>query len=93
MADPRASYVPLVDVVRGDVVESVHFGALVVVEASGRIESSLGDPEIVTYLRSAAKPFQLMPLLEHGAADECDLALVSWPSWWRRTTAKRCTPR
>ena len=70
MPDAGAGYVPLVDVVRADVVESVHFGALVVVEASGRIESSLGDPEVLTYLRSAAKSFQLMPLLEHGAADE-----------------------
>ncbi len=68
------SYVPLVEVRRGDTVESVHFGALAVVTATGRTPgsasrtlASVGDPGTVTFLRSAAKPAQVLPLLESGA--------------------------
>ncbi|SRR5712692_4293909 len=67
MQDP--GYVPLVEVWRGDTVESVHFGAIAVVDAAGRTIGAAGDPETVTFLRSAAKPAQVLPLLESGAAE------------------------
>lgn len=71
-----------VDVVRGDVVESRHTAVVAVVDAQGRIERAWGDVGLVTYMRSAAKPFQAVPLVTTGAADafgvtEEELALVA----------------
>jgi L-asparaginase II len=66
--DP-AGLVPLVEVWRGDRVESLHLGAVAVVDAAGTLVARAGDPALTTYLRSAAKPFQLLPLVECGAAD------------------------
>jgi L-asparaginase II len=60
---------PLVEVRRGPITESRHRGHVVAVETSGRIVAQLGAPETVTYLRSSAKPFQAIPLLNSGAAD------------------------
>src|SRR5688500_20260698 len=53
---------------RGDLVESVHRVSVAVADASGRLIASSGDPALVTYWRSAAKPFQAMPLVTDGAA-------------------------
>ena len=66
---------------RGGVVESVHRVSAAVVDASGRLQAKAGDPQLVTFARSAAKPFQALPLLEDGAAErfgvrEDELALV-----------------
>jgi L-asparaginase II len=61
--------VPLVEVWRGQIVESRHRGHLAAVDGDGRLVASLGAPDTVTYLRSSAKPFQMMPLLTSGAAD------------------------
>lgn len=57
----------LVEVTRGPIVESRHYGALVVADAVGTIQARAGDPALVTYLRSAAKPFQALPLVASGA--------------------------
>jgi L-asparaginase II len=62
-------YVPLVAIIRGDVVESLHHGAIAVVDTAGSVLASTGDPDTVTFVRSAAKPIQVLPLLESGAAD------------------------
>jgi L-asparaginase II len=61
--------VPLVKITRGDVAEAVHRGALAVVDNNGRLVAQAGDPNLVVGMRSAAKPFQLLPLIESGAAD------------------------
>jgi L-asparaginase II len=55
--------------VRGPIVESRHRGHIVQAGADGRIEYLLGDPDQVVTLRSAVKPFALIPLIESGAAD------------------------
>jgi L-asparaginase II len=68
------SYQPVLEVTRGGLVESIHFGAVVVADASGDVWARWGDPETVTFLRSSAKPFQCLPLLESGAAAHYDLA-------------------
>jgi L-asparaginase II len=60
---------PLVEVWRGMLIESRHRGHLVAVDQAGSIVASLGSPEVVTYLRSSAKPFQCIPLISSGAAD------------------------
>jgi L-asparaginase II len=62
MAD--ANYSPVVELTRGNVVESLHYGAAAVVDTQGQLLASWGDPTTVTFLRSAAKPFQALPFIE-----------------------------
>ena len=59
----------LVEVTRGDLVECVHRGSVAVVDTSGALRAYAGDPELVTFMRSAAKPLQAMLLVESGAVD------------------------
>lgn len=59
----------LVEVKRNGIVESVHRGHLAVVDCDGNLIASLGNPEIVSFLRSAAKPFQAIPFLLSGATE------------------------
>jgi L-asparaginase II len=59
-------YLPIFQLTRGQAVESIHHGAIAVVDPFGRLVAHYGDPETVTFLRSSAKPFQAIPLLEHG---------------------------
>jgi L-asparaginase II len=49
-------------------VESVHTGHVVVVDADGATVRLWGDPEALFYLRSAAKPFQTAVSQANGAA-------------------------
>lgn len=58
----------LVEVTRGDLVESRHRGAFAVSDAGGRIRWSEGDIARPIYARSAIKPLQALPLIESGAA-------------------------
>ncbi|HKO03069.1 MAG TPA: asparaginase [Thermoanaerobaculia bacterium] len=64
----------LAKVYRGAHVESVHRGSIAVVDSNGRLLALAGDPNHRTCLRSAAKPFQAIPLLEYGGADEYELS-------------------
>ncbi|HEX9014008.1 MAG TPA: asparaginase, partial [Anaerolineaceae bacterium] len=50
----------------GRIVESIHFGAAAVMDASGNLVASWGDPDVVTFMRSSAKPFQALPFIERG---------------------------
>lgn len=59
----------LANVTRGGGIESQHFGHAAVVDAEGRILFALGDPRFVTYIRSAAKPFQAMPLFDDAVPE------------------------
>jgi L-asparaginase II len=59
----------LAKVFRGETVESVHRGHLIVVSGEGEIIASLGNPETVTFWRSSAKPFQAIPILKSGATE------------------------
>jgi L-asparaginase II len=43
--------------------------SLAVTDPSGALVASAGDPELVTFWRSAAKPFQALPMVADGAAD------------------------
>ncbi|OQY30589.1 MAG: hypothetical protein B6I38_07170 [Anaerolineaceae bacterium 4572_5.1] len=63
-----ADYIPILNLTRGTTVESLHYGAATVVDSSGRLLASVGNPYLVTFLRSAAKPFQLLPFIERGGA-------------------------
>jgi len=57
-------------VTRGDGVEAWHRVAVAVVDGQGRLTHKLGDPTLVTFARSAIKPFQALPLVMTGALDE-----------------------
>lgn len=59
-------YAPIYEFTRGQTVESVHFGAVAVVDVYGNLQASYGDPHAVTFLRSSAKPFQAMPFITRG---------------------------
>jgi L-asparaginase II len=52
----------VVEVTRGEVVEARHVVHAVAVR-DGRIELAAGDPGLVTYLRSSAKPIQALPVV------------------------------
>ncbi|HVE71044.1 MAG TPA: asparaginase [Thermoanaerobaculia bacterium] len=65
--------VPLSHVYRGAYLESVHRGSIAVVDSRGNLLAFAGDPALRTCLRSAAKPFQGIPLLEYGGLEEYDL--------------------
>jgi L-asparaginase II len=64
----------LVEVTRGPLVESVHFGAFAVVDVHGNLLASAGDPNFTTYMRSSSKPMQALALLERGGAEKFGLS-------------------
>jgi L-asparaginase II len=59
---------PLAELRRGGLTESVHRGAVAVCDATGRRVAGLGHPAMATFLRSAAKPLQALPIILTGAA-------------------------
>ena len=66
---------PLVTVYRGELPESVHLGSIAVVDSAGKLLALAGDPDHQTFLRSSAKPFQALPMLQEGGIEEFDLTL------------------
>jgi L-asparaginase II len=58
--------VPLAEVTRGGQVESIHFGAVAVVNTRGELLYQAGDPHFPTFTRSSIKPFQALPFLRAG---------------------------
>ena len=56
----------LVEVERSGVVESVHTGHVVVLDAEGRIRFSAGQPEQIVFARSSLKPLQAFGMLTAG---------------------------
>jgi L-asparaginase II len=72
MADPIRVLVR-----RGGVVEATHRVHAVAVE-DGAIVAEAGDPRLVTFLRSSAKPFQALPLTRaYDDLDTRELAIAS----------------
>jgi L-asparaginase II len=70
MTNPVAIANPVaIEVVRGGRVESRYRGAFAVVDAAGTVRLAAGDTGAPVYPRSAAKPFQALPLVESGAAE------------------------
>ena len=66
-------YLPVLELTRGEVVESVHSGAFAIVNSHGELVASYGDPNLVTFLRSSAKPFQALPFIESGGHERWNL--------------------
>ncbi len=57
------------NIIRDGTLESIHRGDLVVIDIEGNIVFSLGDPYKLTFWRSAAKPFQVLPMIEAGGIE------------------------
>ncbi|MBL8051127.1 MAG: asparaginase, partial [Anaerolineales bacterium] len=71
---------PLFELTRGNMIESQHFGSIAVVDSTGKLLHSYGDPYAVAFLRSSAKPFQTLPFVEQGGVEhygftQADLAI------------------
>jgi L-asparaginase II len=64
----------LVELWRGDIVESFHRGAFAVVDAAGTVLRQGGDIDRPVYARSAVKGLQALPLVASGAADRFGLS-------------------
>jgi L-asparaginase II len=69
----------LIEVTRGDMVESRHRADVAIVDADGKVVRAWGDIEPTVYGRSAIKPLQALPLIESGAAR------IASASAWRRS--------
>jgi L-asparaginase II len=63
----------VVEVLRGERVESRHRGAAAVMDADGDVVVSMGDVDSPVYPRSAIKMLQALSLIESGAADRFSL--------------------
>ena len=66
---------------RGGIVENTHQIHAAITDSSGTLLFSIGNPDRVTLLRSAAKPAQALAIVETGALekfgfDDVDLALM-----------------
>ncbi len=68
-----AGPVDLVEVWRGNLLESVHQGHVVICDDSGQIVEAWGDPDAMIYPRSSCKMLQALPLIESGAAERFGL--------------------
>ena len=56
----------LVEVYRGDLVESIHFGHVVISNNIGKVLAYWGNPAALIYPRSSCKIIQALPLVEMG---------------------------
>ncbi len=61
----QSPYLPLFELTRGNTVESIHDGAIAIVDVHNNLVANYGDPNTITFLRSTAKPFQALPFFEH----------------------------
>lgn len=70
-------FAPIAITTRSGVDESVHFGALVVLDQNGSVDWSVGNPDAVVYPRSSNKPMQAVAMTRSGLELPADLlALV-----------------
>jgi L-asparaginase len=67
----------VVEVLRAGIVEAKHRVHAVAVR-EGRIVEAAGEPELVTYFRSSAKPVQVLPLVRaRPDVDDAEIAIAS----------------
>lgn len=60
----------LVEEYRGNLLECVHRGYICITGEGGQVIHSVGDSDFITYMRSSAKPIQVLPLLEAGLEEK-----------------------
>lgn len=70
VADPplirEPLHTPLAHLIRGGVVEGIHYGSVAVLGADGQVQLQLGDIEAAFYPRSALKPVQAAAMVRAG---------------------------
>jgi len=59
-------HAPVAHLIRGGVVEGIHYGSVVVLGADGKVQLQLGDIEAAFYPRSALKPVQAVAMVRAG---------------------------
>ncbi len=59
---------------RSGIVETVHNVCVAVVDQRGDLVATAGDPHVIAPARSAAKPFQALPLVEDGVDKELEIS-------------------
>ncbi|MBC8505872.1 MAG: asparaginase [Anaerolineales bacterium] len=69
-----STYLPILELTRGSIIESIHFGAFAIVDSHNNLLAAHGDPKATSFLRSAAKPFQALPLIESGGHRHWELS-------------------
>ncbi|MFF8594154.1 asparaginase [Streptomyces sp. NPDC015220] len=69
--EPR--HAPVAHLIRGGVIEGVHYGSVVVLGADGTAAFQLGDAEAAFYPRSALKPLQAVAMARAGLPLEGEL--------------------
>lgn len=62
--EPR--HAPVAHVMRGGLIEGVHYGSVVVLDSEGEVRMSIGDIEAACYPRSALKPVQAVAMVRAG---------------------------
>ncbi|MBP0450566.1 asparaginase [Kitasatospora sp. RG8] len=76
--EPR--HAPVAHVTRGGVVESTHYGSVVVLDGDGKLRFHLGDAEAACYPRSALKPVQAVAMVRAGLPLDGDLLSLAMGS-------------
>ena len=74
VASTASPHVPLAEVTRGAIVESLHSGSVAVVDRDGRVLHAAGDPHHLTFTRSALKPLQALPFVAAGGVERFGLS-------------------
>ncbi|MEV6959869.1 asparaginase [Streptomyces sp. NPDC051207] len=59
-------HVPVAHLIRGGMVEGIHYGSVVVLGTDGQVRLQLGDIEAACYPRSALKPVQAVAMVRAG---------------------------
>ncbi len=59
--------IPMVEILRGGRLESLHHGHAVICNGAGEVIRAWGDPDAVIFPRSSCKMIQALPLMESGA--------------------------
>ncbi|MEG0473489.1 MAG: asparaginase, partial [Solibacillus sp.] len=63
----------LVHVYRGNIIESKHYGTIVVIDHLGNVISQVGDSQREIFARSSMKLFQVIPAIEAGIVEKYGL--------------------
>ncbi len=68
-------FAPLAQATRGGRIESLHLGAVAVVNLRGELLYQAGDAQFLTFTRSTLKPFQAVPLVHAGGLEQFGFTL------------------
>ena len=66
--------IKMVEVTRSDFIESIHYGAAVLINSDEKILKEWGNSNILIYPRSALKPIQSLNLYKDGVAEALNLS-------------------